>query len=82
MEIKKDFGTVYVKEAIEQGEFDHYNAIREFMVGKGYSDRCDVCSVVADWKDKQVDVAFKYVHYTIPSMSTEPYFKIVFKEAA
>ena len=40
---------------------------------------CDVCSVKSDGViDNKESVLFKFVHYSTPTMATEPYFKIEF----
>ena len=80
--IKKDFGTVYLETNIKQGEFDYYKAIKNIMELNGYNTKsCDICSVKTEWKDEEVDIRFKFVHYSVKTMATEPYFKITFKEA-
>lgn len=80
--IKKDFGTVYLETNIKEREFDYYNAVYNIMEQNGYNTKyCDICSVQTDWKDEEVDVKFKFVHYSVKTMTTEPFFKIKFKEA-
>lgn len=80
--IKKDFGTIYLAENINQKDFDYYKAIENIMVQNGYNTKyCDICSVTTDWKDKEVDIKFKFVHYSVKTMDKEPYFKITYKEA-
>lgn len=80
--IKRDFGTVYLETVIKQGEFDYHKAIENVMKLSGYNTKsCDVCSVKTEWKDEEVDIKFKFVHHSVPTMATEPYFKITFKEA-
>jgi len=81
-DIQKDFGTVYVEANISQKEFDYYKAIENIMEQNGYNTKyCDICSVKTDWKDEEVDIKFKLVHYSVKTTETEPYFKITFKEA-
>lgn len=80
--IKKDFGTVYLETNIKKQEFDYYKAIRDIMAQNGYNTKsCDICSVETEWEDEEVDIKFKFVHYSVKTMATEPYFKIKFKEA-
>lgn len=80
--IKKDFGTVYLETNINQEVFDYYKAIENIMLQNGYNTKyCDICSVKTEWKDEEVDIKFKFVHYSVNTMVKEPYFKITFKEA-
>ena len=71
MELKKDFGVVVLKE-----KTDIRSQIKTFMFENGYNvDKCDICSVNCEGDV----VFFKFVHWTTPTMATEPYFKIEFK---
>ena len=80
--IKKDFGTTYLKTNINKQEFNYYNAIKNIKVQNVYNTKyCDICSVETEWMDKEVDIKFKFVHYSVKTMTTEPYYKIKFKEA-
>lgn len=82
MEITKDFGTVYLEKNIKKGEFDYYEAIKSIMDNNGYNtESCDICSVQPEWNIEEIDIKFKFVHYSVKTMSTEPFFKIKFKEA-
>lgn len=82
MEIKRDFGTVALQKNIKRGEFDYYKAIKSIMDLNGYNTAsCDICSVETEWDIEEVDIKFKFVHHSVKTMSTEPFFKIKFKEA-
>ena len=82
MNVKKDFGTVYLEQNIKQDQFDYYGAIKSFMDSNGYNvESCDICSTSTEWVDNKVDIKFKFVHYSVPTMATEPYYLIRFKEA-
>jgi hypothetical protein len=82
MNIKKDFDTVYLEQNIKKEEFNYYDAIKSFMESNGYNvETCDICSTNTEWFDEGVDVKFKFVHYSVPTMATEPYYLIRFKEA-
>ena len=82
MSYKQDFNTVYLEQNIKEGEFDCYKAISNLMELNGYSVKsCDICSVNREWSLEEVDVKFKFVHYSIPTMATEPYYHVRFKEA-
>jgi len=42
---------------------------------------CDICNVEPEWlNDEEVDIKFKFVHYSVPTASTEPYYHIRFKD--
>lgn len=78
--VVEDYGTVKVP------GFDPKNwreEIIRFMEGKGYNTkRNDVCSVrmglqTADYSE----VFFKFVHVTVPTQSTEPYYRINFDKS-
>ena len=80
--IKKDFGTIYLETNINKKDFDYYKAIKNIMAQNGYNtDYCDICSVKTQWEEGEVDIEFKFVHYSVKTMATEPYYKIKFKEA-
>jgi len=82
MNIKKDFDTVYLEQNIKKGEFNYRNAIKSFMESNGYNvETCDICSTNTEWFDEGVDVKFQFVHYSVPTSATEPYYLIRFKEA-
>jgi hypothetical protein len=82
MNLKKDFGTVYLETSIKEKEFDYYKAIKMLMDNNGYNTAsCDICSVETEWNNEEVDIKFKFVHYSVQTMSTEPFFKVKFKEA-
>jgi hypothetical protein len=69
-EIKKDLGKVNVKV-----KSDVYNQIKDYMTNSGYNvNNCDICSVVEDGNV----IFFKFVHYSIPTMATEKYYRIEF----
>jgi len=81
MEIKKDFGTVYLETNINKDEFKVFNRLSQFMKDNGYDlNHNDICNIDNTWSDEQVDVLFKFVHYSVPSIVTEPYYKITFKK--
>lgn len=74
-EIKKDFGTVVLKERTT----DVRQQVKTFMSENGYNVKeCDVCSVKCDESEDGDVVMFKFVHYFTPTMLTEPYYKIEF----
>jgi hypothetical protein len=76
----KDFGVVYVDQNIK--DVDIRKCIKHIMDSNGYNTKaCDICSVIPTFSLEQVDVKFKFVHYSVPSMATEPFFKITFREA-
>jgi len=73
-DIKKDFGLVVINE-----KTDLRQQIKEYMKESGYNvDGCDVCSVKCDSIENRDIVLFKLVHYSTPTMSTEPYYRIEF----
>jgi hypothetical protein len=72
--IKKDFGSVSIK-----NRTDIYEQIRSYMEQHGYNVKnCDVCSIENESFDDRDVVKFKFVHYSVRSMVTEPYYKIEF----
>lgn len=79
---KEDFGTIYLSQNIKDNELNCHKAIKNFMETQGYNTKyCDVCSIEPKWFDEEVDIRFKFVHYSIPTMANEPYYHIRFKEA-
>ena len=73
-EIKKDFGSISLKK-----KTNIYEQIKTYMKENGYNVKCcDICSVKTESSKKKDIVKFKFVHYSIPTMSTEPYYKIEF----
>ncbi len=72
--IKKDFGVVKIN-SLE----NVYTQIEKYMNENGYNvEKCDVCSIIEkDVINKKI-VLFKFVHHSIPTMLTEPYYKIEF----
>ena len=72
--IVKDFGSVQIKDRTSI-----YDQIRSYMRNNGYNvGYCDICAIeTTSFPFKDV-VKFKFVHYSVPSMSTEPYYKIIF----
>lgn len=73
-EIKKDFGLVLLKNKTEINE-----QLETYMSTNGYNvDYCDICSVIHKTVDERDVVLFKFVHYSIPTMNTEPYYRIEF----
>lgn len=78
----KDLGAVYLATNIKQGEFNYYEAIKDIMEQNGYNTKSfDVCSVITEWNLEEVDIKFKFVHHSVITMATEPYYKIKFIEA-
>jgi hypothetical protein len=68
-EIKKDLGKV------TEVKSDVYNQIKDYMANSGYNVKtCDICSVV----EYGNVIFFKFVHYSIPTMATEKYYRIEF----
>jgi len=52
-------------------------SIKKIMNGTYNIEYCDICSVEQNLVNEEtVHVLFKFVHYTIPSMVTEPYWLI------
>jgi hypothetical protein len=81
-EIKEDFGTVYLETNINKEEFNYHKAIKSIMESNGYpTETCDICSIETEWNKEEVDIKFKFVHYSVKTMETKPFFKIKFKEA-
>jgi hypothetical protein len=80
--IGKDFGTVYLDQNIKQGDFNHRDALKSFMESHGYdTNNCDICSVRTEWFDEEVEVMFKFVHYSVKTMDSVDYYCVRFKEA-
>lgn len=72
--IRKDFGSVLLK-----NKTNIYEQIRTYMKENGYNvEHCDICSVETESSKGKDVVKFKFVHYSVPTMSTEPYYKIEF----
>ena len=76
--LKTNLGTHQVK-TLENVK----DSIKEILKMEGYNvDKCDICSVditLLDRKDSHYPTAhvlFKFVHYTVPTMLTEPYWLI------
>ena len=76
--LKKNLGTHQV-ETLE----DVRTSIKEILRNTGYYvDKCDICSVNVTLLDEEdcpyptAHVLFKFVHYTVPTMLTEPYWLI------
>ena len=76
--LKTNLGT-HRQETLE----DVRTSIKEILRNTGYDvDKCDICSVDVTLVDKKdayyptAHVLFKFVHYTVPTMSTEPYWLI------
>jgi DNA-dependent RNA polymerase auxiliary subunit epsilon len=73
-EIKKDLGDVFLKM-----KTNIYEQIKTYMEENGYNVKyCDICSVEHESFEKKDVVKFKFVHWSVPTMITEPYYKIVF----
>ena len=74
--IKEDFGIVKVETKTTLGQ-----QIKEFMEPKGFNVAgCDVCSMRVEERTDEKDVVlFKFVHWTVPTAETEPFYKIEFK---
>ena len=82
--LKKNLGTHQV-ETLENVR----HSIKEILRNTGYDvDKCDICSVdvtLVGEKDAYYPTAhvlFKFVHYTVPTMSTEPYWLITLTTAS
>jgi hypothetical protein len=72
-DIKKDFGQVVVDTIVDTTNVR--DQIRTFMAANGYNvDKCDICSV----KQLESAILFKFVHWTVPTMMSEPYYRIEF----
>ena len=73
VEIARDFGTVTVKrESV-------YQLLRNLLdPNKFNTEFCDICS--ENWFETNEDtvVLFKFVPYSVPTMTTEPYWKVIF----
>ena len=73
-EIKKDFGSVLLK-----NKTNIHEQIKIYMEENGYNVKyCDICSVETESSKYKDVVKFKFVHYSTPTMGTEPYYKIEF----
>lgn len=71
-----------IKETFQTQSLDissHRDIIYSYMLNNGYNvEYCSICSVeVLDQDDDYKIVKFKFVHNTVPSMVTEPYYVIV-----
>lgn len=80
MNVKVDLGIVELNTI--KG-INTYDEIKNYMDKEGYNVKyCDICSITQGVKDEeQNEIFFKFVHYSVPTMSTEPYYKIIFKES-
>lgn len=69
-DLKKDFGLVKVDDLTDVRE-----NIRKHMDANGYNvDKCDICNVI----NQGPETFFKFVHYSVPTMATEPFYRIEF----
>ena len=73
---EKNLGTYIVK------DFDnYYSQIREIMRPKYNVDNCDICSTIKVEASKHiVHIYFKFVHYSVRTMATEPYWLITLEK--
>ena len=73
VEIARDFGTVTVKrESV-------YQLLRNLLdPNKFNTEFCDICSEKWFETNEGTVVLFKFVHYSVPTMTTEPYWKVIF----
>ena len=73
-DIVKDFGNVFTK-----NKTDIYQQIKTYMEENNYNVKyCDICSVKNESFEKKDVAMFKFVHHSVPTMITEPYYKITF----
>ena len=69
-EIKKDFGQVIIPKMKNR-----YEMIHDFMESHGFNVKyCDICNIV----EEDSILLFKFVHWSVPTAMTEPYYKIEF----
>ncbi len=72
-DIKKDFGQIVTDLVVDN--VNVRDQIRTFMSANGYNvDKCDICNVIQDGST----ILFKFVHWTVPTMATEPFYRIEF----
>ena len=81
--LKRNLGTHQVKDLENVRD-----SIREILEAEGYDVKhCDICSVDITRLDEKdayyptVHVLFKFVHYKVPTMLTEPYWLITLSTA-
>lgn len=69
--LQKDFGDITVTENKPIREH-----IYDFMKNKGYNvENCDICSIV---HMNDGATLYRFVHWSVPTMITEPYYRIKF----
>jgi hypothetical protein len=81
-ELKKDFSCVYVDQIVNPNVFKVIPFIHRIMENQGLNSKKHyIHSAEAIWELEQVKILFKYNHYLQPMHDSDPYYKIMFKEA-
>ena len=76
-----NYGTVKVNTPITKAEFNEYREIYKYMEANGFNVKaCDICNIESEFSNGKCDIKFKFVHYSVPSASSEPYRQITFVE--
>ncbi len=71
--VKEDFGSIGIVDPDEAP----YNILKDFVESRGYNLRTvDICSINYKLIKDGVEVLFKLVHYSVPTMVTEPFYKL------
>ena len=77
----ENYGIIKVNMPIIKGEFNQYTEIHKYMEANGFNVKnCDICNMESEFSDGKCDVKFKFVHYSVPSASSQPYRQITFVE--
>lgn len=77
--IKTDLGEITITQDISELP-SLYDVLKKYMADKGYDIKHnDICSVERVGTPEGTEIYFKFVHVTVPTMETEPYYKLYFK---